>query len=175
MLKYKYPILILLTLAALWLFARYTGLTINDSASMPIGLYIKTNNAPTAQIKRGDIVSLCLAKPYKMLGLQKFYIEKGRACKGAVALIKSVLAVPGDTVLLTNEFVRVNETTYSYHTKHVDSYGKALAVYPRGLYRNITGFFVIGTNSPNSWDSRYFGFIQPTQVIAILRPIITWQ
>lgn len=161
-------------LVVLWLAARFCGLVINDTSSMPIGLYAKRAVNVDA-IKSDDIISFCLAEPYKTVGLQNFYIEKGRVCSGAVRLIKSVLAIPGDTVELKDDFVKVNGRSYSFKTKYVDSYGRPLAVYPRGLYENIAGYFVVGSCSNNSWDSRYFGFIQKSQVLSILHPILTWE
>jgi len=163
----KYPLIVLLLLAILWFLVKQWGLIINVTLSMPRGLYIKQYG----ELSRGGIVSFCLTKPYQSFGLQRLYIAKGVACNGADALIKEVIAIPGDSVVLQDNFIKVNNTVYLYKTHYRDSIGRKLFVCPRGVYKNITGYWVIGVNDSRSWDSRYWGEIQKKQIIAKLRPI----
>jgi conjugative transfer signal peptidase TraF len=137
---------------------------------MPLGIYIKRSG----EIGRFDIISFCLPDKYKKIGLLNHYIEYGTACDGAEALIKKVIAIPGDTVLLKKDSVGVNNQIYKYKTKQIDSSGRALLNYPRGKYKNIDGYFIIGTNDENSWDSRYSGFIKMENIKNKLKPLIIW-
>jgi len=163
----KYPLIILLILIVLWFLAKQFGLIINVTPSMPRGLYIKKYG----EISRDDIVSFCLAPLYQNIGLKMLYLAKGAACNGADALIKKVIAVPGDTVVLQDDFIRVNNTVYPYKTHYRDSIGRKLLAFPRGIYKNITGYWVIGVSDPRSWDSRYWGEVKQTQIIAKLQQV----
>jgi conjugative transfer signal peptidase TraF len=166
--KQKYPIYILFSLVVIFIVIRFFDITINYTRSMPFGIYIKRSG----DIGRGDIISFCLSDKYKKIGLKNQYIEYGTACDGAEALIKKVIAVPVYTVLLKKDSLRVNNQIYKYKTKQIDSSGRALLNYPRGKYKNIDGYFVVGTNDENSWDSRYFGFVKNENIKNKLKPLI---
>lgn len=133
---------------------------------MKIGLYIKQKG----EIKRGDIVLVCLHEPYKTIGLQRRYIAKGSKCEGAEPLIKEVVAIPGDTVILTEEYLKINGQKFSFLTYHYDSQNRSLNVYPCGKYQQ--GYWLIGTNDNRSWDSRYWGFVRREQILYKLKPLM---
>jgi conjugative transfer signal peptidase TraF len=145
-----------------------TGATINVTPSMKIGLYIKQEG----EIKRGDIVLVCLTEPYKTIGLHNQYIMQGSRCNGANSLIKEVVALPNDLVILTDSSLEINGKTYPYRTYYFDSKDRPLSVYPRGKYRK--GYWLIGTNNDHSWDSRYFGPINKNQILCKLKAILVW-
>jgi conjugative transfer signal peptidase TraF len=166
--KSIYSFILLVVLFSLFLFTPIYGVCINVTPSMPKGIYLRD----TGSIHRSDIVALCLEEPYKTLGLKKFYIGKGHRCQGADPLIKEVIAIPGDDVVLTDQFIRVNKTIYLYPTFYADSLHRKLAVYPRGKYSHVQGYWVIGTHSPYSWDSRYFGEIHAHQILYKLKPAL---
>lgn len=168
--KSTYPFIILSMLFSLFFLAHSYGVCINVTPSMPEGIYIRD----TSNVQRGDIIAFCLKEPYKSIGLKKFYIEKGQVCQGADPLIKEVIAIPGDDVVLTDQFIRVNKRISPYPTFHFDSLHRRLAVYPRGRYSHVPGYWVIGTHSPYSWDSRYWGEIRADQILYKLRPLWVW-
>lgn len=167
--KRIYPFIILITLFSMVLLAHAYGVCINVTPSMRKGLYIRDNG----KIHRGDIVEFCLNEPYKTIGLKNFYIEKGTVCQGADPLIKQVIAIPGDGVRLTDKSIVVNSVAYSYPTFYADSNQRKLAVYPRGTYRS-NGYWLIGTHSIHSWDSRYFGAVSTKQILYKLKPLVLW-
>ncbi len=143
---------------------------INVSPSMKEGFYIRSSG----EIKRGDIVAACLTAPYQTIGLSNLYIEKGQRCNGADPLIKSVIAVPGDQVVLNNGGFIINDESFLYPTERQDSAGKKLAAYPRGKYLS-KGYWLIGTNSTQSWDSRYWGPVNKEQILFKLSPLLVWK
>lgn len=146
-------------------------IVINTSASIPLGIY---SIRPTiASLKQYDFVGICLDKQQDDFGLSRGYILAGRRCYGSSPLLKSIIAVPGDDVTLTNDDIIVNGKTYYYPTQNYDSKHRMLPSWTRGNYYKTSGFWVIGTNSKNSWDSRYFGPINHNQIIYIIRPFIT--
>jgi conjugative transfer signal peptidase TraF len=153
------------------LILKLAGVVINISSSMPLGLYIESKG----NIQRGDIVELCLPYPHQKLALERRYIGHGGRCNGVDPVVKQVLAVPGDDVLLADNFIEINRKRFWFVTKPFDGKGRPLNAYPRGEYYNTAGYWVIGTNDPNSWDSRYWGAIDAKQIIAKLYPIFIYE
>lgn len=144
---------------------------INLSASMQRGLYVKF---PIKTITRGSTIAFCLSEPYQSWGLIKQYIPRGNTCNGAIFLIKSVIARPGDTVILTNNYIEVNGIRSLYRTQYKDQHKRILKSYPRGVYVNTDGYWVIGINDLHSWDSRYFGPILKQQILYQLKLLLSW-
>lgn len=163
--KKRYLILILLLLI-LVIFA--SKVVLNFTPSMKIGLYLKQKG----EIKKGDIVLVCLSEPYKTIGLQHHYIMKGNKCAGTEPLIKKVIAIPNDKVILTDEYLKVNGQKFAYPTYYFDSQNRPLKVFPRGKYQQ--GYWLIGTNDKRSWDSRYWGFVNRDQILVKLRAFLLW-
>lgn len=162
---------LLLAFTCMAVLAKKFGLLINVTPSMPFGLYIEDHRT----IGRGDVVSMCLAEPHKTLAIRMGYIrEGGSGCKGVNSLIKEVIALPGDDVVLKDDYIIVNKQKYLFPTKYIDSHGRKLQVYPRGVYSNTSGYWTIGVNDKNSWDSRYFGPVEKRGILNKLRPLITW-
>jgi conjugative transfer signal peptidase TraF len=168
--KQKHPFWIVISVVVVVFTTHYFGILINVTPSMKLGFYGKS----TSLIHRGDTVAFFLADPYKTIGLDKLYIEKGRKCNGADPLIKEVIAIPGDHVILNNDTIQVNGAQYFYRTSHMDSEGRALDIYPRGDYPNTTGYWMLGTYGGNSWDSRYWGPIPRDRILYKVIPLLTW-
>lgn len=167
-------IVIIAFLILIILMIKWMGLMINISNSMPEGLYYShPYNDHLDNLNKGDIVAVCLKEPFLDIGLQRNYIDPGQKCHGSIPLIKSVFALPGDKIVLQANQIIVNGNTYSYQTYLKDRLGRPLDAITRGTYRS-NGYWLIGTHDPHSWDSRYWGEIQPNQIVAILKPAITW-
>jgi len=169
-LKPTYPLILLGILLGLFLLTHTYDICINVTPSMKQGVYLRE----TSKISRGDIVALCLEEPYKTLGLTRGYIAKGHRCEGTDPLIKEVIAIPGDEVVLADQFIRVNGVTYPYATFYRDSFHRKLAIYPRGKYSHVQGYWLIGTHSSYSWDSRYWGEVRTNQILYKLKPLWVW-
>lgn len=172
----KYPFVILtISLIAfiLYLLAK-DRIIINVSPSIPLGVYsLKPINTKT-NLRQNDLVAFCLNIPYREFGLSRGYLLVGSRCSGTAPLLKSIIAVPGDNVTLTNNEIIVNNKVYGYPTHLYDSKHRPLQSWPRGNYKNSQGFWMIGTNSVKSWDSRYFGPIDRKQIIFLIRPLWIW-
>lgn len=171
MLKNKYPLVILLLLAVLWVVTENSILVLNLTPSMPRGLYVKEFSS---EINRSDIVLVCLNDPYKNLGLAKGYLVKGKKCQGSDPLLKSVIAIPGDNVVLYDDYVMVNGVKLPYPTLSFDSKNRPLTPYPRKTYLNTSGYWLIGTHDKRSWDSRYWGPVARQQIISKIKSLIFW-
>ncbi|MDX2165048.1 MAG: conjugative transfer signal peptidase TraF [Gammaproteobacteria bacterium] len=129
---------------------------INVSPSEPLGIYkIKRN----VQFQRGDIVAVCLPSKIQQIGLKRAYLLPGIRCGETAPLIKTIIAMPGDIVILKDDEIIVNDKILPYGTKNFDSEGRKLAKFSRGIYKNINKYWLIGVSSPDSWDSRYWGMV----------------
>lgn len=127
---------------------------------------------PHETLRKGDFILFCpddstLFKRAKALG----YLKQG-ACKGGYApLLKEIVAVEGDSVLLSDE-ITVNGKSFGrpilgiYELLHIER--------PLSEVVGTQKFWVIGTSSSKSFDSRYFGAINEVQVIARVKPVLTW-
>lgn len=151
-----------------WLYQ--TGLVINITGSMPRGIYW----SQSGPIQRGDLVTFCLHEKDEALAIERHYLIHGSRCQLSEPLIKKVIAVPGDRVVLTADFIAVNGRVLHYKTLDKDSHGRPLTAYPAGNYVNTNDYWVIGTGSDKSWDSRYFGPIQKKDILWKIRPVLVY-
>jgi type IV secretory pathway protease TraF len=72
--------------------------------------------------------------------------------------------------------MQVNGKVLSHSaTLNIDKLGRDLPAIPRGVYKlNANQLWVYGTVSDRSWDSRYFGAIDRSLVVSVVKPLITW-
>lgn len=144
---------------------------LNLSASIPIGLYREEGDAN--RLKRGDIVLACLPSGISQLAQSRGYVPHGGKCVNSLAPVgKRVMALPGDTVLVTSTGLIVNGVPVpnSRTLKH-DGAGRLLPSVSTGTYVTKAGsVWLIGT-SGQSFDSRYFGPVSVTDVLSRVRPL----
>src|SRR5260370_12813588 len=74
-----------LALAAAW-----AGVRLNDSPSMPTGLYVRT-----ASESRSSLVVFCPAEPIAMLSAERGYRSRGNCPDGDEPLAKPIAALSG--------------------------------------------------------------------------------
>ncbi len=151
----------------------YYSFVINITPSEPLGIYKIHQISEAAQIHRGNIVAVCLPSQYQDLGLKQGYLLSGIRCGKTAPLIKTVIAIPGDTVILKNNEITVNGKVLLYVTKYIDGHGRRLGVFPRGVYKNVKTYWLIGTSDPNSWDSRYWGGVNRKNIVFTVVPLFT--
>lgn len=143
----------------------------NFTSSMPAGIYVKDKSQ---NIKKGDYISLCLDKENTRIGLDNGYLESEYTCKDSVPLIKKVIALPFESVYLTDSFINVSGVRINAATSLYDSNHRILDHIPRGNYKQNC-FWVLGDKDvKHSWDSRYWGCISSNQIIYKLKPLLTW-
>ena len=147
------------------------GYYLNWTTSMPIGFYKIT--VPN-QLQRGDDVMVCLPPAIGAVGLHHEYLMPGKCPGGFEPIIKELIAVPGDTIVLTSETMIVGGKTYPAHVRSKDHLDRPLAAITRGTFANTQSYWLYGKNSPkDSWDSRYWGGVDRSSIIAIATPVAT--
>jgi conjugative transfer signal peptidase TraF len=148
---------------------RAVGLRFNLTASLPLGIYRVSSDPPT----RGSIVQVCLDSATAHFAQARGYLGRG-ACKGGVRpLGKIVLAIEGDVVTHEQERILVNgDGIPNSETVLEDSRGRALPHHAWGEHRIGKGeLWLFSPYHRNSYDSRYFGPVERSQVISALRPL----
>jgi len=81
---------------ALALGASWIGLRLNDSPSMPTGLYVRTSSESNA-----SLVVFCPSEPFARLSVERGYRSRGNCPDGAEPLAKPIAARPADVVELS--------------------------------------------------------------------------
>jgi conjugative transfer signal peptidase TraF len=152
------------------LFSDRLPLRINLSASMPRGIYLLSGDSG---INVGDFVMVCLDHPLAQFALQRRYLHRGNCADGSQPLLKQVVAMGSDeVVLLTNTIMIHHKTLPHSSTFRVDSINRPLPEISRGLYiLKANQLWLYGTDSAKSWDSRYFGAVDRSEVMSVVKPL----
>lgn len=149
-------------------------LHMNITSSIPVGLYQSHTVSSGGVVSRGTLVLVCPAVAAARMARERGYLGRG-ACAGDVMPIgKQVAAIAGDTVLATVAEVRVNgrvlRNSRAYPTDHQ---GRPLVHVPQGMYVLPPHTVWLTGESSKSWDSRYFGPLPTTAILATLTPVWT--
>lgn len=149
------------------------GARVNTTRSIPVGLYWATR----APIDKGAYVMFC-PPPVNMFAIarERGYIAGGFCPGGYGYMMKRVSAAKGDTVAVTSAGVLVDG--------HLLPHSKPFAADPAGrpLPHHEAKQYTLGDSelllmsdvSGLSFDGRYFGPINRSQVKTVIRPVITW-
>jgi conjugative transfer signal peptidase TraF len=134
-------------------------LIVNVTPSVPVGLYWIERRVPA----RGDFVLVALSSKYRDLAVGRGYLREHHH------LLKNVGAMAGDHVCRRGSAVWINGHIRVW-LRRTDGSGRALPGW-RGC-RHLRGgeLFVVGTDR-SSFDSRYFGPILRSDVIAVAGPL----
>lgn len=155
------------------LLAFVAGARVNTTKSIPVGLYW-TSNAP---VELGAYVLFCPPQ----LGVfeeakARGYIGAGFCPGGMGYMMKRVLAAKNDTVSVSDDGVRVNGELLP-HSKPIDA-DKSGRLMPRYQTMDYTlgnvELLLMSDMSATSFDGRYFGPINRSQIKTVIRPVITW-
>ena len=138
---------------------------------MPVGFY----NVGPPKVRRGEISLVCLPPATVRTGRERGYLPRGSCASHASPVGKRIAATPRDIVELSATGLAVNGARISTSALRTrDSLGRALPHWPLGRHSvGSTEVWLIGVDDDRSWDSRYFGPVPVSSVIASLRPIAT--
>jgi conjugative transfer signal peptidase TraF len=133
----------------------------NASASAPIGLYaVSPGTAPG----RGDMVIAWPPAAARQLAAHRHYLPAN------VPLVKRVVAVAGDTICGVDRTVTVNGRRVALR-RAADAAGRPLPAW-QGCIRLAPGMvFLLMTETPDSFDGRYFGPTAARDVIGRATPL----
>lgn len=149
------------------------GLRINNSKSIPLGIYL-TSDRP---VSKGAYVLLCPPQNAVIAeAKRRGYVAAG-LCPGDYGyMMKMVLAIQGDAVAITGNGVRVNGAMLplSRPLTH-DAAGRPLTPYqPAKFTLHRSEVLLMSNVSSTSFDARYFGPVNCSQIRTVIVPVITW-
>lgn len=158
---------------ALGLICYAIGARVNTSKSIPVGLYWISDKP----VEKGDYVLFCPPRVGVIAeAKRRGYLASG-FCPGDYGyMMKKILAVKNDAVSITDAGVRVNGALLPY------SVPLTLDQADRPLPRFQSANFIVGNSevllmsdvSATSFDGRYFGPVNRSQIKTVIVPVIIW-
>lgn len=126
----------------------------NASSSSRLGLY---RVHWTGSVRRGDMVIAQAPEPARSLAAKRRYIP------GAIPLVKRVAAGQGDRVCAVRTAVSINGRRVAIRRKS-DRAGRPMPWW-NGCRRLRSGQYLLLTDSPWSFDGRYFGVTDRSDLV----------
>lgn len=138
------------------------GVRLNLTGSIPRGVYRVTSGP----VVRGATVLACLPSSIAAFARSRGYVPSGSCDDGSAPVGKTLAALPGDTVGVTDSGVYVNGRLLP-NTAPLsrDSNGRPLPRLRIDRYVVPPGkAWLLSSYSPRSYDSRYYGAIDVTHI-----------
>ena len=141
----------------------------NLTASLPLGLY---GAEMREGVRRGDILRVCTPWRAAPVARARGYVGPGSCPGGTAPIGKMVLGLPGDTVFVSKEEIRIgSRTVLKDPLQERDTRGRLVRT-AEGMHVLAAGeCFVLSTYSPRSYDSRYFGPVECAPPFLVLTPV----
>lgn len=147
------------------------NLCINASDSLPKGIYRVTTGQ---SIQKGDLVLACLKEEDAKLAFRRGYIGVGSCPSHHAGIGKYVVAAEGDWVEINETGTRVNEIPVPLSkAARADGHGQDLPNINLKVRLSADEFVLINP-AANSFDSRYLGLFDRSQVQGHLTPLLTF-
>jgi conjugative transfer signal peptidase TraF len=168
----KLTLLALISLTLLTLSFKLLGLYINTTRSIPLGLYKSVNQKP----RKGAYVIFCPPKNEIFdIAMERGYIGVGLCVGGYGYMMKQVVALEKDKFLVSADGVSVNDTLLPFSQPLLtDGLGRKLPQINQEKAEIPKNYLLLMSDSPNSFDGRYFGLINKKQVKSVIKPLYTW-
>ncbi|SBV32281.1 Conjugative transfer signal peptidase TraF [uncultured Sphingopyxis sp.] len=131
----------------------------NASASAPVGLYAVGDGAALA---RGDMVIARVPGEFRMMAARRHYLPAN------VPLVKRVAAASGDEVCAIGARVMVNGRLVARRLDR-DGAGRVMPRWSGCAELGRGEFFLLMTDSPASFDGRYFGVSNADDIVGRAR------
>jgi conjugative transfer signal peptidase TraF len=149
------------------------GLRFNTIRSIPVGIYRLTD----MPVGKGEYVIFC-PPPSALFdeARERGYIPAGFCPGGYGYMMKRVLGTKGDLVSSSDKGIAVNgELLPASALKDADGAGRIMPRYPYSDYTlKASELLLMSDGSPTSFDGRYFGPVNLSQVKGVITPIITF-
>lgn len=149
------------------------GLRVNTTKSIPVGIYM-TSSRP---VQKGAYVLFCPSQIRIFEeARERGYIGAGFCPGGYGYMMKRILAAKKDTVTVNKDGVRVNNVLLVHSAPlATDSAGRPLPIFQADGYTlNSSELLLMSDVSGTSFDGRYFGPINNSQIVTVIRPVFTW-
>jgi conjugative transfer signal peptidase TraF len=134
---------------------------INESPSLPVGLYVRLAGATPI---RGSVVAI--PQPASA----RAYLDR-LGMPAGVLLLKRVAGAGGDRVCAGPAMVVTPERQVA--VRRTDRRGVELSAWNGCRVLGADELFLLG-DTPSSFDSRYFGPVSRSEVTGVYREVLTW-
>lgn len=154
--------------------AHESGLRLNTTRSIPLGLYRMLNDP----IVNGAYVLWCPPERSEFdLAKKRGYIGAGFCPGGYGYMMKKVLAAHNDVVSVTDDGVTINGILIpASQPFEADSLGRPL---PRFRVADhvlaSSELLLMSDMNSRSFDARYFGPVHRDHIQSLMYPVLTWQ
>jgi conjugative transfer signal peptidase TraF len=155
--------------------AHWAGLRINESPSLPIGIW--RVSPLDRDLHRGDIVSFCPPDtPVFREAWRRGYLSAGHCEGGYEPLLKPVAAIAGDRVSGTADGISIDgRLIVSSKSLIRDGLGRTLpSPKAHDVFVAKGEVWVISSYSPLSFDSRYFGPLPISRIEGLAHPLFVF-
>jgi conjugative transfer signal peptidase TraF len=148
------------------------GYRLNLTPSEPLGLWrIEELQRPVAI---GDLVFLCPpATAVFAEAWRRGYLRRGLCAGGFAPLIKTVAAVPGQQVQITDHVLIDGRSVPASSVHGRDGEGRMLSPDPGGVVP--PHYLFLHSSFASSYDSRYFGPVPDSGLLGLARPVFTFE
>jgi len=149
------------------------GARINTTKSIAVGLYWTSNES----VEKGAYVMFCPPDDGVFNTARKRGYIAGGFCPGDYGyLMKRILAAKGDTVSVTDSGVFVDGALLPFSKPRLaDLAGRPLPRFQIDHYTlGRSELLLMSDVSDTSFDGRYYGFIDRSQIQTVIRPVFTW-
>jgi conjugative transfer signal peptidase TraF len=133
----------------------------NASASAPIGLYAVS---PGAALQRGDMVIAWPPAEARQLAARRHYLPSN------VPLVKRVAGIAGDRICAVDRVVTLNGRPVAIR-RAADAESRDLPAWQGCIRLGPRMQFLLMTDTPNSFDGRYFGPTLAQDIIGKATPL----
>jgi conjugative transfer signal peptidase TraF len=161
-------ILMLMAMTAVTI--QQSGWRINLTESEPLGLYRMEPMRPGLVILRGSRVEFC---PPDAVTPERFpFYMRGNCLNGGMPMFKTIAGVPGDVIEVSSNGVLINHRQLPYSNQIERSKQFPWVILPHQSGTITLGpkqYWVYGSGAQpeqaaQSFDSRYWGLIKPSQI-----------
>lgn len=160
-------------LLALGIACYAAGARVNTTKSIPVGLYW----ASSLPVRKGAYVMFCPPQVGVFKDAKERNYIGGGFCPGGYGyLMKKVLAAKSDVVTVADDGVRVNGKLLPLSAPFkADKAGRPLPRYQSNSYElGNSEVLLMSDVSGTSFDGRYFGPINVSQIKTVIVPVFTW-
>lgn len=148
----------------------FGGFRLNLSNSQPVGLYREVSGG----WDRGDLVFSCLPQKVAAIAVERGYLSTNAVnCGGHTPVLKRVMALPGDRVDIADQVFINGKAVPNSDLQEADSLGRGFEMASSGPVADGQ-VWLIGNEIRYSWDSRYFGPVHQSLIMAKVRPVWTF-
>ena len=163
---------LLLSVLMLWGLIYAAGIRVNITPSIPLGVY-QLSNEPQVT---GSYVLFCPPPaPVFAMAKARGYLGAGFCPGGYGQLMKRLVAANNDRVTINAEGVAINGQRLPLSKPiKLDGGGRPLTHYVKSWVLDSDEVLVMADSNSGSFDGRYFGSIQRSQIESVIRPVFTW-